>query len=359
MKINSITALIYPYDRSHDRYQEYYGKALEAYCASAGIAFARKSTALSDGLLRRMQTVRNSYKLRNVFKVPLAAGVVDAAARVVSRGKVRPVEPAGVYEIEGQGGERFDIAIDPSDPGAITPELAARVKVYFKSNYWPAREYPANVIPLPNMNPLVGREMDYFRGLRATPKTTDLFAFFRVWGGSDEVEGVEHNLALIEALAKVQCRKFLKAYLVAGDIATIGKRLTSQGIEWTTQPMAQKELWARAAAARMNLVRLGMNECSPWRMIDILAMGGCPVIDYGPQTRWPEPLVEGKHFLTLKAAPGGDGMKDVPARMQGWLDQDGLLEAIGRNTADYFDRMLDFEPLGESIVRGIEEAMSR
>jgi hypothetical protein len=52
-------------------------------------------------------------------------------------------------------------------------------------------------------------------------------------------------------------------------------------------------------------------------------------------------------------------MKDVPERMQGWLDQDGLLEEIGRNTADYFDRVLDFKPLGESIVRGIEEAMSR
>jgi hypothetical protein len=39
----------------------------------------------------------------------------------------------------------------------------------------------------------------------------------------------------------------------------------------------------------------------PWTMTDILAMGGCPVLDYPPTTRWHVPLEENVHYLNLGA----------------------------------------------------------
>jgi hypothetical protein len=256
-------------------------------------------------------------------------------------------------------GKVIQFCIDANDFPDISEEVAASCIVSFKSNYWPSYNYPSHVLPMPNMNPLVGRNLELFRSLRNVSKGRDLFAFFRMWGGRDEVEGIEHNMALLEALSKVKCDSYLLAYLVAGEIASLGKRLDDFGIAWTTKPMPPPELWKRAASARLNIVRMGMHQCIPWRMIDILAMGGVPVMDYKPMTLWPEPLVEGKHYLNLNLLPGREHQAvEIEGKIDSWLQDNSLLSFVSRNTADYFDRYLAPGMLGRSIIQAVEDRCS-
>jgi hypothetical protein len=359
MKLCKLTAYTFPYDRVHDLYQEYYRSALRSFCEANGIEYRERSGAYSSSCLIKLRGVRHSYKLRTLMKHKPVCSLVDGIAGLLTRGSLRPPCSIGIYEIATSEGETITVAIDSLDTGEICSDVAASCTLYFKSNYWPRQRYPDNVVPLPNMNPLVGREIRLFHELRDTPKTTDMFAFFRIWGGTNELDGVEHNLSLIESLAQVPCSKYLCAYLVAGDIPTLGKRLDRQGIRWTTEPMPKHELWRRAASSRVNIVRLGMHECSPWRMIDILAMGGCPVIDYGPQTRWPIPLLEGRHYLNLRIPPDAPQRSSVSGEILEWLTTPGLVDGISRNTAEYFDRHLRPVVLGEHMVTQMAAVQAR
>ena len=76
-----------------------------------------------------------------------------------------------------------------------------------------------------------------------------------------------------------------------------------QGIAWTTDPLPLFDLWRLSAQSRLNVLRLGMHHCVPWRMMDVLAMGGCPVLDCDPYTLWPQPLERNQNYLSLDAAP--------------------------------------------------------
>jgi hypothetical protein len=282
--------------------------------------------------------------------------LLDSLASFISHGKSGEPTPAfGAYRFLTDDREEIRICIDSMDYPMISEDAAAACDLYFKTNYWASYNYPSKVLPSPNMNPLVGRNLDLFRGLRTAPKVCDVFSFFRVWGGGDEVEGIEHNMALLEGIHKTQCNIFLLAYLVAGDITSQGKRLDSIGVPWTTKPMPAKTLWQRAAGARLNIVRLGMHECIPWRMIDILAMGGVPVFDYAPRSIWPEPLVEGKHYLNLDFCPGRGDAKKIPEKIGAWLKDESLILSISHNTAEYFDRYLSPEKLGTWVMQSVKE----
>jgi hypothetical protein len=275
----------------------------------------------------------------------------------MSSGPVKgPVPSVGVYRLTTDRHEELRVCIDANDSRTISDDAAASCDIYFKSNYWPSCHYPSHVLPLPNMNPLVGRNLAFFRSLREARKERDLFAFFRVWGGSNDTDAVEHNMALLEALSKVKCNSYILAYLVAGNIPSLGKRLDGLGIPWTTKPMSTRELWKRAAGSRLNIVRMGMHQCSPWRMIDILALGGVPVVDYTPTTAWPEPLVEGKHYLNLNFLPGQEKRTSgVAGAIEFWLQDNSLLLSVSRDTANYFDHYLEPEMLGNSILRSVDE----
>src|SRR5262249_58773833 len=120
------------------------------------------------------------------------------------------------------------------------------------------RACPPAVRPLVNGDPLVIRQLATLRSQRETPKRYDVCMVVRVWGGKDEVEGVEHNLRLLEAVARARGSKLLYAYLVAGDIAAYGRRLERQGIPWGTDPLPARKLWRVTAASRLNVIRLGM-----------------------------------------------------------------------------------------------------
>jgi hypothetical protein len=353
--LTRIVAETFPYDNVHDLYQEYYRNALKASLTASGGEYVEISDAYSDAMLRKLRAVRHSYRLRDLLKGNLLPNLIDRFAGLLSKGPLMGPSPVvGVYRFTtGQWGE-IRVCIDSMDFPDISEKAAGSCEIYFKSNYWPSYNYPSHVLPLPNMNPMAGRNLKLLKNLRTKAKERDLFIFFRVWGGRGEVEGIEHNMMLLKALSKVKCNSYILAYLVAGDIPSLGKRLDDIGVPWTTEAMHPFELWKNAAAARLNIVRMGNHRCIPWRMIDILSMGGVPVMDYKPMTLWPEPLIEGKHYLNLNLSPDKEEVGDISDKMDSWLQSDSLVSSISHNTADYFDRYLAPEMLGRSMIQTVE-----
>jgi hypothetical protein len=91
-------------------------------------------------------------------------------------------------------------------------------------------------------------------------------------------------------------------------------------------------------------------------MIDILAMGGVPVMDDKPPSLWPEPLAEGSHYLNLGLSAGREiTPRTVADKIDSWLQSASLIPSISRNTADYFDRFLAPDKLGASILRTVQD----
>jgi hypothetical protein len=194
-------------------------------------------------------------------------------------GEVRPpagifVDTASHYLIAVDGGREVRVCIDSSDDGNDVKEaILGWSDVYFKTNYWPTISYSAKVQPFVNADPLVIPQLEAFRRYRRARKKHDLCMVVRVWGGKDEVEGVEHNLRLIEAVSRARCSKFLYAYLVAGDVAAATRRLERQGIPCGPHPIAAHDLWEISAGSRLNVIRLGMHYCVPWRVTGAQAIG--------------------------------------------------------------------------------------
>jgi glycosyltransferase involved in cell wall biosynthesis len=348
-----VEAIIEPYNRTQDRYQAYYRQGLAEYCAGHGIAFDQKGYRFPDQL-RFLARVRASDKFRKILPDPLGVGFIDGLARLLGarRGKYHCL---GSY-IFHSGSTSVKVAVDAFDSGEIQgwPQLEW-ADIYFKTNYWPSLSYPPKVVPLANLNPDVLPRREYLTAARGAEKEWDLFGFFRVWGGTDAVEGVEHNLALFEALARVKCRKKLLAFLVSGDTAAAAARLEKAGVPYTTKWVPQAEVWRMASRSRLNIVRHGMHQCIPWRMTETLAMGGCPVLDYAATTRWHMPLEEDVHYLNLgvpyrpSMAPQADPA-EVAERVEKWLADKNLIDDIQRNTAQYFDDNLAPEKLGSYMV---------
>jgi hypothetical protein len=235
--------------------------------------------------------------------------------------------------------------------------------VYAKSNYRYDALYPSPVVPLCTGNPLILPHLSGLRDLRERPPEYDLCFVVRVWGGRNEDDGVEHNLRLLEAVNKARCRKRVLAYLVAGNVDRQESRLAAQGIETTREPVSLRRLWEISASARMNLIRLGMHNCIPWRFIDLLAMGACPVFDQSPQTQWAAPLHEGTHYLQLGAETSPDAplaadeaYDQIPARIEEYVRQTALTEAVRTSAAEYFDRHACPVAVGRRLIRYATDA---
>jgi hypothetical protein len=347
-----VEAAVEPYDRTLDRYQSYYRNSLAAYCGSHSVSFQETGSRFR-GLLRVLQRTRASDRFRKLLPAPFGPRFIDGVATML--GAPRPSEQVlGTYVFHGYG-RAITICIDSADSGEICyPDALQGAHLYFKTNYWPTRTYPAKVLPIANLNPLVLGRMKHLQRARNAEKEWDLFGFFRVWGGTDEVEGVEHNLALFETLARLRCKKKLLAFLVSGDIRSAAARLEKAGVPWTTKWMPIRDLWDLAARSRLNIVRHGMHECIPWRMTDILAMGGCPVLDYAATTRWHVPLQENVHYLSLDfpyrpSCVDAFDAATVAERVESWLADPKLIGQIGQSTARYFDEHLALEKLGGYI----------
>jgi hypothetical protein len=348
-----VEAIIEPYNRAHDRYQAYYRRSLAAHCADSGVAFVETGSRF-PAQLRFLNRVRASGRFQKMLPGGVGVGLVDLLARLLGARR-GPEHYLGLYVFHCADAA-VRVAVDAADPGEVQdPQLLEQCDFYFKTNYWPGRMYPSKVLPIANLNPGVLPHIESLRAARGSEKEWDLFGFFRVWGGTDELEGIEHNLALFETLARLKCRKKLLAYLVAGDIPTAAARLEKAGVPCTTTWVPQAEVWRLAARSRLNIVRHGMHQCMPWRMTEILAMGGCPVLDYPATTRWPAPLEENVLYLNLgvpylQSAGLAFDPCEVVERVQGWLDHSDLISDIQRNTARYFDEHLIPERLGRYML---------
>jgi hypothetical protein len=350
---HGVTAFSEPYSKLHDIYQSYYRNSIAAYCASVRIPF-REVGSRFPSQLRVLRRVRHSARFQRV--VPGEGKIIDGLAHVLGAAQSNPEHAVGTY-IFRQDGVEVKICIDAHDSRfVIKPDLLEWCDVYFKTNYWPTEVYPAKVAPIANVDPACFDKIGLLKSCRHQKKELDLFVCFRVWGGTDELEGVEHCLALIEALAKVKCRKKVLAYLVAGDINAAVRRLESAGIAWTTKWIPQAELWGYAAKSLLNIVRHGMHQCVPWRMADILAIGGCPVMDYKPTTRWHVPLAENQHYMHLNVPyrpneAAAMNAVELANRVESWIASEELTESISRNTERYFDEHLTPRVLGRYILQ--------
>lgn len=89
--------------------------------------------------------------------------------------------------------------------------------LYLKTNYWKGHDYDPRVCPFFNCNPVVLPYIEKLKAMRAQPPVFDLSFIVRVWGGRTGIEGVEHSMQLLEAVAKVRAKKFLLAELMIGD----------------------------------------------------------------------------------------------------------------------------------------------
>jgi hypothetical protein len=358
--VRSVTAFTHPYDR-WDRYQTYYREGLRRAAATRGIAFATVPVTRAPRVLGAAKHVRDRY----VARLPgtTAVSLLDRGAQVLEGHQPLRTpsslfhDAVGQYLVETVDGVVRRVCIDAADyPTLPCEELTAWSDVYFKANLWPSRSYPANVLPIVNGDPTILRRLPVLRALRSEEKRRDLCFIVRVWGGSDKLEGIEHSLRLLEAVKRTRCTMTILAYLVAGDIEGNARRLSRAGIPSTTRGVRAKALWQSMAESRINVVRLGMHHCIPWRVAGSLAIGACLALDQEPPATWPTPLEESTNFLNLDAPTLDSSVADaeryseIPDRLEEWLSRDDLLEHIADSNAQYFDRFVDPRQIGEHIL---------
>jgi hypothetical protein len=366
-----VTAYLRPYDYRHDRYSAYYREGLRRYVVHRGGAYGEVAMGHHPRVLRLARRVRDAYRLRPLYARArwLQPALDGLAARIEGQVQLPAgvfVDAASHFVIVAPRGRPVRVCIDSDDSGArVDPDVLSWSDVYLKTNYWPSLQYAPKVLPFVNADPLVIPQLGVLRRRRSAPKHYDVCMVVRVWGGKDEVEGVEHNLRIIEAVARARGTKFLYAYLVAGDIEAARQRLARQGIPCGTDPIPAARLWQVTAESRLNVIRLGMHYCIPWRVTGALAVGSAIVLDRTPLTRWPEPLRVGVNYVALGIETGCDRPLGTPAQyaaipdqIDAWLAEPDLSARIGQSNATYYDRFVDPERVGEQIIAAAERASS-
>jgi hypothetical protein len=344
-----IRAYVRPADRGYEPYQLYYREGLRLHSESLAGSYEEISMtrfARPLGMLRRLRSRRTVDAL--LRRIPPARHAVESIVEAVEGTVKTPSghfhDGVGQYLISSSGREAR-ICIDSTDyPELPYPDLLPWCDVYFKANKWLAVDYPEKVVPIVNGDPFILERVPRLREMRAAEKDYDLCFIVRVWGGRTGVEGVEHNLRLIEALADAPCRKFLLAYLAIGDRKRYARRLRARGIASTTRGLRPDEIWRLTSRSRLSVIRLGMHHCIPWRMAGSLALGSCILLDREPLSQWPEPLRPDTNFLSLGVDTGpdapvapADAYNRVPDLIAGWLQHEELLATIRGNNAKYFD----------------------
>jgi hypothetical protein len=266
----------------------------------------------------------------------------------------------GQYVITTPQGCIHGVCIDTADSHEIqSPQLCEWSNVYFKTNFWPSAAYPTNVLPLVNADPLVLGNLEQFRSSRSASKEFDVCAVIRIWEG----EGVEHNIRLLKAIANAKCDKFVLAVLFPGEGDDhILRYLSRARVPTTTRGLKPPDLWRKTASSTLNVVRLGVHYCVPWRMTGSLATGSCVVLDRPPLSAWPQPLRESVNYLSLglNVAPGTplapqQRYDEIPRLIEDWLSEPELIERIARANGEYFDRFLEPQRVGDHIVQTVEK----
>lgn len=352
------------YDEYHDMYQEYYATGLQQFLSRYRVRMKTIPLQRRPALLRGFRRIRASSKIARVMgrrfgqAIDRVAGVVAGKRRPPS-GEFHPL--VGQYHFHFASGRTVRLAVDSSDGGEIASEsLLSQSDVYAKTNYRNDLAYDSKVMPLCNGNPLILPYLSLLRGHRVPDARYDLCFIVRVWGGRAEAEGIEHNLRLLEAVNKAKCNKLILAYLVAGDLEEQENRLRRLGIATTRAPLSLRAIWEASASASINIIRLGMHNCVPWRYMDLLAMGSCTVFDQSPQTIWSPAVVDRRHYLHLgvmtkpdQPLASDDRYNDVTSQIESYVADRRLQNEIRVESADYFDHHSCPEALGRQLMEHV------
>jgi hypothetical protein len=313
-----------------------------------------------------LQGLERAARLRWA-RQPLPLRLVSSAERKIDlEARLQPVlgrlrtprssAHVGSY-VASTGARSVRFSIDAHDARDVrSPEALAADEVYFKANRWPSDPLSDKVVPIVNGNGLLGaREIARLRALRGREKDLDVVFISRVWGGR------EHNLRPFEEVAKLPVRSELHAIFPPGtppDEAEAGmRRLSALGVRVGTTDIPPAELWDLLARSKLVLLRAGKHLCIPWRMVDLLAMGSCVVLDapFGPE--WPVPLRVGINYLdcglerpedTSPAPP--EHYARVSETIAAALDEPATLDAIRAANARYFDDHASPERVAEYVV---------
>ena len=357
----SVRTFSRPYAPFHDRYQEYYRASLQEYCEAVGGEFQLVHLARLPRLLAALRTARD----RGYYEGLGLARVGKAIDRVADHLDKPTITPSGVFDtITGQyvlttsEGQEHKVCVDAADsPEIASQELCEFSDIYFKTNFWPSAAYPSNVSPLVNADPLVLDRIRDLRSLRHSPKEFDVCAIAHVWDG----EGVEHNIRLLKAIVDANCDTFVLG-VVFGRDERILDLLRRAGIPAASRGLKASDLWRKTARSRLNVVRLGVHYCVPWRVTGSLAVGSCLVLDRPPFSVWPQPLLDGVNYLSLQldVGPGAPVAPQhqydhVRARIEDWLRQPERIDTIAQANGEYFDEFLEPRRVGAEIVRVVQE----
>ncbi|HBR98892.1 MAG TPA: hypothetical protein DD979_16175 [Gammaproteobacteria bacterium] len=275
------------------------------------------------------------------------------------------------------GRNNFHVAIDIADGRHLHDrQILDHSDLYFKCNAWPSVAYPQKVVPLINGNGTLSPEkIEHLKTLRATPKTYDLVYWSRVWaapGDDPENNGVEHNVRLFEALAQVEGKKNLLAVfpraMNTSSLSVYRDRLDKAGVPWQNgwTGIDSRALWQNLAAARISFLRPGNHLCVSWRMMDLLCMGACIMVDGAPFPEWPEPLRENVNFIdagcTLGAdysMPSSDSYKRMVQKISALIKDDATVQHIAGNNSQYFDQYAAMPAISDYILATAENRFTR
>ena len=357
-RILGVSTELFPYHYNQDLYQQYYREGLKLFTSQTGIEMLLRQGTPFQGLASYAGHIKEARKIEKIFG-PFADVIkftADLLAKALGENGRPPSATTGFYSFELPH-RKMRLCLDTADYGEIrNSELVEASDLYLKTNYSAVMPYSSKVKPFYNCNPMILKEIEFLKQLRHLKYTYDIAFVVRVWGGGHETEGIEHCMKLLEGAAKFKGDKFVLAYLVAGDKKKLGKRLRQLGIPYTEKPLPARQLWQITAQSALNLIRLGMHHCVPWRMNDLLALGACPVFDQKIKTVWPLPLLEQSHYLSLNvptsfSQPVGsdDAYKAIPDLLEHLLDDRCKREEIGLNNGAYFDSNLTPCAIGRQI----------
>jgi hypothetical protein len=327
-------------------YQSYYLLGLER-LTRVRWARAPLATRLVPGSRNKVRAI---FHLRG-NRHPL----LERTRRLARRSASETPGYVGRYVAEtARGAVRF--AIDSHDARDVYDEEALRWSdVYFKSNRWADYPYDPKVAPVVNGNGLLdARRIERLRQLRDRERDVDVAFISNFYGGRP------HVLRLFQELAGLGTRADLLAIFDGADPEDDGRymRVLGQaGVPCATAPLPPEELWHRLASARVVLVRAGRHACVPWRMLDLLCMGACILLDAPTPARWPVPLRDGVELadcgiarpLDGTAAPEGEYDK-LASTVRGLLERPGEAAQLRVGAARYFDEHAAPERVAEYVL---------
>lgn len=271
------------------------------------------------------------------------------------------------------GDTKVKVAIDTADGRNLHDEgILDWSDIYFKCNAWHQVDYPAKVVSLINGNgTLSPKKIERLKALRDHKKDYDLVYWSRIWaapGSTPENNGVEHNIRIFEALAKVEGRSNLLAVfpeeMECSSLQGYRDRLDAVGVKWQNgwQQIDSDMLWNSLASAHVNFLRPGNHLCVSWRMVDLLCMGACVMLDGEPYARWPEPLQRDVNFVdshcTLSSdylLPSDAAYSELTGRVSALVADKTKVQKIAQNNKDYYDEYASLGAVADYMLRVIED----